>query len=70
MVEATAGHLDTLSNNDGAAGGKYSLISGEYNLQYWRTFLIFATMGAGASWVQLMMPALKLYFQSALMSNI
>jgi hypothetical protein len=51
MVEASARHVDALGNDDGAAGGNYSLITREYDFRYWRTFLLFATMGAGASWV-------------------
>lgn len=61
MVEAAVGHSDALSNDD-TAGSNYTSISREFNLQYWKTFLLFATMGAGASWVQLILPASKFDF--------
>ena len=62
MVEAAAGHSDALSNDDVTAGSNYTSIPREFNFQYWKTFLLFATMGAGASWVQLILPASKFDF--------
>lgn len=36
--------------NENLNGG-YSLLLPDYHFQYWKTFLLFAVMGAGASWV-------------------
>jgi hypothetical protein len=40
-----------LVNGNENVNGGYSLLHPDYHFKYWKTFLLFATMGAGASWV-------------------
>jgi hypothetical protein len=51
ITETLASAGAPLVNGNENTNGGYSLLHPDYHFKYWNTFLLFATMGAGASWV-------------------